>query len=142
MALKDYFSAGLICLNAKLIDMQIKPTRHEKKDYKLFIKSLDKNCKNNYGLINSLTLMKAINAYPYSVDCEIKYEGLPLPLCLSFTIESIINEDIPNTGGIGVGRTYDVKLPKNLSKIFSEYLTNKVKNDIVSIKAISLSFKF
>jgi hypothetical protein len=139
MGLIDYLKSALVLAYAKSIDNDMQPSNYEKKQFNLFSKSLEKNCKKNYGLIASLKIMKIMKYSPYLVNYELTLEDYPQPLCLSATIESLIDGDLIDPNPPRPGCECEIKLSKYMSKIFSEELT---KSLIYSpkTKATSLSF--
>jgi len=140
MGVLDYLKIVICYTYGKGIERGIKPKSYEKKEFHNFITALDKNCRGGYGLVNSLNLMKIIKHYPYEVECELfPNEVEKTPLCPSYTIESIIKGDVKESLCPRPGQTYSMKMGRNLSKIFSSYLSDKLNKNI---KAVKLSFLY
>ncbi len=139
MEILDYLKSALVLAYAKSIDRGMQPSSYEKKQFNLFSKSLEKNCKNGYNLISSLKIMKFMKYSPYLINYELFLKDLPEPLCLSATIESLIDGDLINPNPPMPGREYEIRLSSDMSKIFSDELTKRLI-DLPKTKATSLSF--
>jgi hypothetical protein len=139
MGFSDYFKSALLLVYAKSIDKGMQPSDYEKKQFKSFSDSLEKNCKNGYDLISSLKIMKIMKYSPYLVNYELILDDYPMPFCISATIESLIQGDLLDPNPPMPGREYEVKLSKYMSKLFSDELTKKLVNS-PKTKATSLSF--
>lgn len=133
MKISEYFKASIILACEKANFEPEMPSKSEKKEYKNFAKSLEKNCKKGYGIPFSLQAMKVLSNYPLEINCENINDNL----CPSYTIESIINENPSEPKGLCSGNSYELKINKNLSKIIGEYFKKKG----IEAKPVSLSFK-